>query len=129
MFSLFFVFLYRWDVYEAPEEKRLHVARFVRAVRMAPHKTAILVGHSLCFRAMMEAFAGPGVDVQFKKKKLVNCGVMAVDFDFAYAAAEEGDEGSTGDGGISSSLPPGDNGCQPIRAARLMFGSTFHGDN
>ena len=74
-----------WSYLESPEEKAAHVAMLVRLVRMAPHRTLVVVGHSLLFRAMMAAYAGPGVDPRFKDKKLVNCGCMAVDFDFAYA--------------------------------------------
>ena len=68
----------------------------------------VVVGHSLAFRAMMATFAGPAVDPAFGAKKLSNCGVAAVDFDFAYAegsgaagaagGADAGADGAAGDG-------------------------------
>jgi len=125
-----------WDVYEAPEEKRAHVARLMTALRMAPHKTNIVVGHSLCFKALMGAYASRadsgGVDPKFWSNKLMNCGVMVVDLDFGYAAEElahsDQTENSAQAGVGKGLLSVGDNGCKPIRTAKLMFGSTFHGE-
>jgi hypothetical protein len=154
---------------ESSGEKDAHVAGLVELVRTAPGRILVVVGHSLLFKQMMATFAAPGVDPAFGAKKLSNCGVMAVDFDFGYfsdAAAANRGRGARGDAGGDAraclwrgNLPVGagdyagpssdggpegtpeaegaeakaaaagraaDDGCKPIRAAKLVFGSTFH---
>jgi len=153
---------------ESSEDKVRHVAGLIEMVRTAPGRSLIIVGHSLLFRQMMATYAAPSVDPKFGLKKLSNCGVMAVDFDFGYfASAAAADSGADKQGNSSDaraclrrgnlpglwnedssssspeatpegpSQPEGaaaaeaakravDDGCKPIRAAKLVFGSTFH---
>lgn len=158
----------RWDYLESSEDKDRHVAGLVEMVRTAPGRSLIIVGHSLLFRQLMATYAAPSVDPKFGVKKLSNCSVMAVDFDFGYfasAAAEStadssgsndarafmrrgnlpglwNDDVTSNSSEATSESPsqsegaaaaeaakssrPIDDGCKPIRAAKLVFGSTFH---
>jgi len=115
-----------WDLLETPEDKDRHVSAMVRLVRMAPHKTLIIVGHSLAMRQMMKTYGAANLDPRFRSHKLSNCGCMAVDFDFGYAEGTEGADADGAAGGPRASLvAAADDGCKPIRAAKLIFGSTF----
>ena len=141
-----------WDLIETPGEKLEHVRHLMLTLRMLPHRTAIVVGHSLCFKAMLERFGASavpeatfhrrrqrhvsepaGVSDDFKYRKLENCAVVALDLDFSYGLDEHlGDAGAPTAKARGNDLENNQNSSaadggiyKPIRKARLMFGSGF----
>ena len=111
-----------WDLVETDREKAEHVRSFMMTLRMLPHRTAIVVGHSLCFKAILARYGAAevppeqrrrrilggrgrevtrwessgwetaGVPEDFKTRKLSNCAVVAIDLDFGYARGDSGGE-------------------------------------
>ena len=126
-----------WDLIETPAEKVEHVRRLVMMLRMLPHRRAVVVGHSLCFKAMVRRYGAnaletpkrkkdisvgnKGVSEDFKRKKLENCAVVALDFDFSYGI----DEALANFGSVGTEADADYGHYKPIRAARLVFGSNF----
>jgi len=100
-----------WDVIQFPSEKEKHVESLLMHIRMMPERSAVLVGHSLAFRHMMQKYGGTAVSENFKTKKIKNCGVAVVDFDFNHQHFTLGDDGD--------SIPT------PVRSASLLLDSDF----
>ena len=91
----------------------------------------------MCFKAMVGRYGAnaletpkrkkdisvgnKGVSEDFKRKKLENCAVVALDFDFSYGI----DEALVNAGSVGTEADADYGHYKPIRAARLVFGSNF----
>jgi len=95
------------DDVDTPAELSERMDDFFESMRFDPCSVVLLVGHSLFLQAMMRRFispqlaeAAPELTQRLKESKLVNCGCLGLDVEFA-----EGD------------------GTPTVVDAKLMFGS------